>query len=307
MKYRWLVVVACLLITACDKPKTEPAKPASGSSTKAESTEKPEAEKTSETKTDAASKTPADQFAAAKAKFNDDRAAFMKLYQAAPAEDRAELVKTKLPQPDDYAEVFLEIANEYPDDDAAADSLVWVAENLRGGDDHDKAIKTLLEKYSDRESLKDLCTSLARGIPSQNTEDNLSNLIEKSPHDSVKAAATFALANFLGGLASTKEFADANPDNQSFDEASRKYLASRGDASETIESLYEGLVADFGDLKTSRGQSYKKVAEAALFEIKYLSIGKVAPDIEGDDMDGKSFKLSDYRGKVVLLDFWGDW
>ncbi|MDP6424698.1 MAG: redoxin domain-containing protein [Planctomycetota bacterium] len=32
-----------------------------------------------------------------------------------------------------------------------------------------------------------------------------------------------------------------------------------------------------------------------------------APDIVGKDIDGHTFKLSDYRGKVVVLDFWGDW
>lgn len=31
---------------------------------------------------------------------------------------------------------------------------------------------------------------------------------------------------------------------------------------------------------------------------------KPAPEIRGIDADGKSFQLSDYRGKVVLLDFW---
>ncbi len=36
-------------------------------------------------------------------------------------------------------------------------------------------------------------------------------------------------------------------------------------------------------------------------------IGKPVPEIEGTDTDGKPFKLSDYRGKVVMLDFWGDW
>ncbi|MEZ6194353.1 MAG: redoxin domain-containing protein [Planctomycetota bacterium] len=35
------------------------------------------------------------------------------------------------------------------------------------------------------------------------------------------------------------------------------------------------------------------------------SIGKVAPDIKGVDVDGTEFSLSDYRGKVVFLDFWG--
>jgi cytochrome oxidase Cu insertion factor (SCO1/SenC/PrrC family) len=38
-----------------------------------------------------------------------------------------------------------------------------------------------------------------------------------------------------------------------------------------------------------------------------LEIGKLAPEIEGEDIDGVPFKLSDYRGKVVVLDFWGDW
>ena len=32
-----------------------------------------------------------------------------------------------------------------------------------------------------------------------------------------------------------------------------------------------------------------------------------APDIIGHDLDGVPFKLSDYRGKVVVIDFWGDW
>jgi hypothetical protein len=36
-------------------------------------------------------------------------------------------------------------------------------------------------------------------------------------------------------------------------------------------------------------------------------LGKVAPEIKGEDIDGKAFKLSDYRGKVVVLDFWGNW
>ena len=36
-------------------------------------------------------------------------------------------------------------------------------------------------------------------------------------------------------------------------------------------------------------------------------VGNLAPEIEGTDMDGVAFKLSDYRGKVVMLDFWGDW
>jgi cytochrome oxidase Cu insertion factor (SCO1/SenC/PrrC family) len=38
-----------------------------------------------------------------------------------------------------------------------------------------------------------------------------------------------------------------------------------------------------------------------------LAVGKPAPEIEGEDIDGQKFKLSDYRGKIVVLDFWGNW
>lgn len=36
-------------------------------------------------------------------------------------------------------------------------------------------------------------------------------------------------------------------------------------------------------------------------------VGKKAPEISGPDTDGVNFKLSEYRGKVILLDFWGNW
>lgn len=38
-----------------------------------------------------------------------------------------------------------------------------------------------------------------------------------------------------------------------------------------------------------------------------LAVGQPAPEIVGEDIDGVPFKLSDYRGKVVVLDFWGHW
>ena len=33
-------------------------------------------------------------------------------------------------------------------------------------------------------------------------------------------------------------------------------------------------------------------------------VGRPAPEIEGVDADGRTFRLSDYRGRVVLLHFW---
>ena len=39
----------------------------------------------------------------------------------------------------------------------------------------------------------------------------------------------------------------------------------------------------------------------------HLAIGRVAPEIAGEDLDGKPMKLGDYRGKVVVVSFWGAW
>lgn len=36
-------------------------------------------------------------------------------------------------------------------------------------------------------------------------------------------------------------------------------------------------------------------------------VGELAPEIEGVDLEGVEFKLSNYRGKVVMLNFYGDW
>ena len=53
--------------------------------------------------------------------------------------------------------------------------------------------------------------------------------------------------------------------------------------------------------------SFARRAEGILYEADHLQVGMKSPDIEGKDTDGVAFKLSDYEGKVILLDFWGDW
>jgi len=37
------------------------------------------------------------------------------------------------------------------------------------------------------------------------------------------------------------------------------------------------------------------------------NLGEAAQEIAGLDLAGQPLRLSDYRGKVVLLNFWADW
>ena len=63
------------------------------------------------------------------------------------------------------------------------------------------------------------------------------------------------------------------------------------------------------DYLTFVGRSPKLAVPAARakFMVRALAVGKAAPDITGKDLDGVPFALSDYRGKVVVLIFSGDW
>ena len=47
--------------------------------------------------------------------------------------------------------------------------------------------------------------------------------------------------------------------------------------------------------------------QAADYKRVELAVGTVMPDFEFTDFDGKKHRFSEYRGKIVLLDFWGMW
>ena len=59
---------------------------------------------------------------------------------------------------------------------------------------------------------------------------------------------------------------------------------------------------------------YRKLGNTELADVydrkadpKYELWGKLVPDFSATDLDGNSISLQDYRGKVVLLDFWAVW
>ena len=66
---------------------------------------------------------------------------------------------------------------------------------------------------------------------------------------------------------------------------------------------------ELGKLKAlvTRKQTLAEAARARLDDMQNLVEGKPAPEIDGVDFSGKPLKLSDYRGKVVVLVFWGSW
>jgi len=109
--------------------------------------------------------------------------------------------------------------------------------------------------------------------------EGLHLLLETSSNRGVQAASLFCLAKLLEPSEATREEAFG---------------------------YYRRLVADYADIEGSRGLLAKQ-AEGALFESEFLQVGLPVPDVTTTDETGASFRLSDYKGKVVLVDFWGFW
>jgi peroxiredoxin len=121
------------------------------------------------------------------------------------------------------------------------------------------------------------------------TLDFLRQVIQKSPHRRVRAMSSVFLAALLAGDPMKNEA-----------EVSRLLNTCVKEYSDV--SIEGGL---FGP--EYEGKALGDLAKPLLFRAQFLSVGKVSPEIKGKDIDGKEFKLSDFRGKVVLLDFFADW
>ena len=70
---------------------------------------------------------------------------------------------------------------------------------------------------------------------------------------------------------------------------------------EVVEPLFNSLTVNVKN--TAYGKKYAALIEA----LKKVAIGQLAPDFTQNDPDGKPVKLSDFRGKYLLLDFWASW
>jgi peroxiredoxin len=68
-----------------------------------------------------------------------------------------------------------------------------------------------------------------------------------------------------------------------------------------MESVVKAMPAELDENK------YVITAKESLAKMKLTAVGAVAPDFTQNDPDGKPVKLSDFKGKYVLLDFWAAW
>lgn len=105
-------------------------------------------------------------------------------------------------------------------------------------------------------------------------------------------------------------FEKENQTKLAFVKAHPNTLAGMKAASEYLSMSYK----DMNDIKELlRDNPYKYTYSWRSFNSKYQELAdkwienKQAPDFTTTDINGKIVRLSDFRGKTVLLDFWASW
>ncbi|HWB10426.1 MAG TPA: erythromycin esterase family protein [Pirellulales bacterium] len=234
-----------------------------------------------------AQQTVAEQISAAKKEFREKQMECAGRRQTAKDDDEKSKIRDEeLAAAATMTAKYVDILKQHPDDKDLFPVLLWLADSK----EHAERVNELLSKHHlDNPQIGVLCLAIApRG--GLRAERLAREVLEKSRSEEAHGVALLALAEMLLARA---HLPDTNP------EESERLCGEAKEALAEVVRSYPGFPA-------LRGTSGER-ATAVLFELQNLAVGSNVPDLEGEDLEGVSFQLSDYRGKVVLLDFWAHW
>jgi peroxiredoxin len=280
----------------------------------------------SQAKAQTVSPTPEEQYASLVAEYRESLKQATSGIEAAKTKEERQKAIASYPTVDRIGPRFLELARKYPRSSAACDALVWIVGQGRVTSDYfpsprielmGEAMERLAKDHVDDRRVGVLCRSLVvYASPLRDTF--LRSVYEKATNREVRGYACLSLAEYLA--AKSKSVARGRSGGQadrakSVPPGQAAYLEQLRSAdpaalSREAETLFEKTIREYGDLSISRrGEkiTFAQLAESGLRGLRQIGVGKAAPEIEGEDVDGKPLRLSDYRGKVVVLVFSGEW
>lgn len=121
-------------------------------------------------------------------------------------------------------------------------------------------------------------------------EGYVARIRNESPHAEVRAAAIFEPANSMKSRLRYGRIEDT--------------VAAKAE----IEANLNLLIEEYGD--TPKGSTtFGVLADALLnsYTDEELAVGQPAPEVVGRTVDGEEILLSQFKGKVTVFYFWGDW
>lgn len=228
----------------------------------------------------------ADQIRKVQTEVGQKQQDIVKRYQeAADNAEKQKILQEYRELQSEQSERLLAIVDKHPDDKATLPALQMLINSQHSA----KAMDLLKKHHIDNPAIGMLCLQLAmRDMPGG--EALAKAVAEKGKSDDAKGMAYLGLGQML--------LARSNRDNIADDERTRLRNEAKKDLQKVIDHY-----ADVSAFNRKAGDW----AAAVLFEAEHLSVGLPAPDLAGEDLEGEHFKLSDYRGKVVFLDFWAHW
>ena len=227
---------------------------------------------------------PAQAFEALEAEYKKASAEWMANYRVLAKEGDEEKLREFLKEPraeKAFLPRFAKEAEAHAGTKHAPPFLAWIVSN--GYSDRKRmlvAAETLVNEHIECAEMRLVASRLGNLGHKDKAKVLLERIASQNPDANTQAQALFTLAQMSTG--------------------------TRGSGA-TDEERALGLVHLETAFTRAAEEGLKKLIAGAINEEKNLGIGRVAPDIEGEDLDGVEFKLSDYRGKVIMLDFWGDW
>jgi thiol-disulfide isomerase/thioredoxin len=230
----------------------------------------------------------ATQFKELKGSFEKARREAIQAYQAAKTDKEKEAAFEKYQNPGDQVAKVLKLVEAKPTDDLSLDMLQWAFQASQG--QNAKVYDLLAEHHVKSEKVKNICLMLSSTHP-EAAKKFLQKVLDENPDKDIKGYACYDLAELAADKADKGGTADKD--------------ASKS-ASAEAEKLYERVEKDFGEVKLGR-QNLGDLAKGGLFAIRNLTVGKKAPNVESENLDGKKVQLKDYKGKVVVLDIWATW
>lgn len=211
-----------------------------------------------------------------------------------------------------FVDQFIAIADKYPGQAGALSSLEWVLRYFRAGKECDLALTRLTQSHSKSADLPSIFSRIGHN-PSLEVGRFYNSVIQHNLHPHVQGEARYRLALYLTRQNQIAREVRGLPEKRDryelfYGKQLTEYLVNADlhkSRDRAIAMLHE-IQDNYADVKVFKG-TLGDLATRELFHIEHLSVGGTVPEISGEDVDGDEFKLSDYRGKIVMIDFWADW
>ena len=259
-----------------------------------------------------------------------ERAAQQVSNKIGPNEKGLEAYKAMAPPWADSGRKMWNLAEENPRHPDAFEALLWIVGHpifFDNGEERaaitGQAVDALIRDHLDAIAADLAARNVAKAfhmghpIPAPHIDRLYRALYERSPNREARGRMGLDLARLLKAEADlVVSFATRGIDLRSRPELAiwpPSYIARLRTTDprklrREAEAVLERVKADYGDVKSLDGMvltndTLATVADHELADVRTLAIGQPAPEIAGEDIDGKPMALSEFRGKVVLLHF----